>query len=186
MRRIFGFRSRNYKSIYYREGTVKNAWKSHSIILNKNLVTHSCTPREYMGVKKLPLLSLFFLNIINRWTKCYSKTLALPKDNPTIARYIGKKPQITYCQVKSLKDQLIHSHLNNRVSLIPFAHQRRSTYPCGTCNFCNWIWRGRKVHLLNGQSWTPQFGIDSQTVGVVYYMECKCKAFYVGKMRRHL
>lgn len=57
-------------------------------------------------------------------------------------------------------------------------------FHCGKCNFCNWIWKGRSVHLPNGQSLTLWFAINWQTMGVVYYMKCRCKAFHVGKKKR--
>lgn len=103
-----------------------------------------------------------------------------------MARYVSPKPTITYKRAKPLRDHLTKSHLpkGSTSSQTHYRPKNRGTFPCGKCEFCEWIKPNRYIILPNISTWTPQYPIDCQTVGVVYIMTFKCKAFYVGKTRR--
>lgn len=96
-----------------------------------------------------------------------------------ISKYIQPYPQITYRKSRSLKDQLVHSHLKTTTS----GGNHRGTAPCGRCEFCRFLTNSTEILLPSGGSFGPNFFVNCRSIGVVYIMKCECKAFYVGKKR---
>lgn len=94
-----------------------------------------------------------------------------------IAKYVNPYPQITYRKSRSLKDQLVHSHLMPRQG----GSSCRGTAPCGRCEFCRFPMNPAELALPNGRICKPHFFANCQSIGVVYYMVCDCQAFYVEK-----
>lgn len=97
-----------------------------------------------------------------------------------IAKYVNPYPQLTYRKSRSLKDQLVHSHLMPRQG----GSSRRGTAPCGKCEICRFLFNSAELALPNGRIYKPHFFVNFQSIGVVYYLVCVCQAFYVGKTKR--
>lgn len=61
----------------------------------------------------------------------------------------------------------------------------QAQYPCGGCNYCRYILQGENIDLPNCAIFAPKRRVTCQSIGVIYLMKCRCRAFYVGKTKHN-
>lgn len=72
----------------------------------------------------------------------------------------------------------------SKKKLIIKSLQTTGTAPCNKYNCCRYTLNATQITLPNGREYRFNLYANYQTVGIVYYMECECKAFYVRKTKR--
>lgn len=107
----------------------------------------------------------------------------LLREDPVLCQYVRDTPEIVFRKSPSIGDKLTASHYrpNHHVNT-----PLKGIYPCGQCTQCPWIQAGTSFHLPIGDKFSPGFYATRYTLGVIYLMMCKCRAFYVGKTIRPL
>lgn len=104
-------------------------------------------------------------------------------DDPKINTFIADHPSIIYKRATSIKDLLVSSEYKS-------VQQRNQhcpifgTFKCGQCSVCSLMRKDKTFCLPNGEMFKPTPFVNCHTRGVVYYMECKCGAYYVGKTKQ--
>lgn len=106
-------------------------------------------------------------------------------DDPKLKTFLPKQPSITFRRATSLKDTLVQSEFKNQHKRSKQCHITGS-FPCGHCTFCPLIRKAKSFRLPNGEIFKPSHFANCQTRGVVYFMECDCGAYYIGKTKQEL
>lgn len=91
---------------------------------------------------------------------------------------VGTRPQITYRKGQSLKDRLVHSHLDHPVQPSNWlSSQIRGCYQCDNCvpSF---------LVSQTGQKFNIPYYINCKTTFVIYKATCICGKEYIGKTIR--
>lgn len=103
--------------------------------------------------------------------------------DPDLLDTVGTRPQITYRKGKSIKDRLVHSHLDPPVQPSSWlSSQIRGCYRCGKCISCRFILTGPYfVSNQMGQKFNIPYYINCKTTFVIYKATCKCGKEYIGK-----
>lgn len=110
-----------------------------------------------------------------------TKNWHLLAEHHTLAKYIRPTPEVVFRRARSLRDQLTSSHYT---PTRPLRSGPNGTFKCRDCPWCPWVHEGRHFVLPNGETLTPCTFANCGTKGVIYLMNCVCKAFYVGKTIR--
>ncbi|OCT95583.1 hypothetical protein XELAEV_18013271mg [Xenopus laevis] len=102
-----------------------------------------------------------------------------------LSSVIGTKPTITFRRSKNLRDQLVHSHLNNKGKPTRLENKTKGCHKCGSCLACPyiekaWVYVGRDDKPI----YTLEHSMNCKTSGVIYVMTCQCGKCYVGKTKR--
>lgn len=113
-------------------------------------------------------------NIINKYWP-------LLTDDPVLSSYVTKNPSIAYRRSRSLKDTLVSSHFPE-TNTLP-SQTTKGTFPCGCCVVCESLDTRQKVILPGGVKWSQKHQFMCSSMGGIYFLQCTCKAFYVGKTR---
>lgn len=111
----------------------------------------------------------------------FEKYWFLLKEDSVLSGYMADRPSITYRRARSLRDELVRSHFvdsTTRLSDPP------TTTPCGSCEACPFVDTRGRVTLPNGELWVQKHSASCHTTGVIYWLQCVCGDFYVGKTRR--
>lgn len=101
---------------------------------------------------------------------------------PYCKQIIKNVPEITFRRAPSLKDRLVQSHFEISQSL---SNQTNcGTFPCGTCDVREYVDAKTKFKLPNGRWHSIQHRVTCQKSGVIYFAQCLCGGFYIGKTKR--
>lgn len=98
--------------------------------------------------------------------------------DPTLSKYLGPHPEITYRRSRSIKDCLLHSHYHKSWDR---QDESLGLFRCGSCDFCHLLLEGPSFTLPNGRTHFLRHHITCLTKGVIYIILCRCGAFYIGK-----
>lgn len=101
--------------------------------------------------------------------------------DPTLCKYLGDHPEITFKHAGSIRDRLVRSQYaksSKRQQDVP------GIFRCGSCNYCHLLMEGPSVTLPDGQTHKVPHHISCLTKGIIYTILCQCRAFYIGKIIR--
>ncbi|OCT63445.1 hypothetical protein XELAEV_18044541mg [Xenopus laevis] len=102
-----------------------------------------------------------------------------------LSSVIGTKPTITFRRSKNLRDQLVHSHLNNKGKPTWLENKTKGCHKCGSCLACPYIEKALAyVGREDKPIYTLEHFMNCKTSGVIYVMTCQCGKRYVGKTKR--
>lgn len=104
-------------------------------------------------------------------------------DDPKLRHFVSNQPAITYKRATSIKDRLVQSQYKNENKRSKHCSVVGS-FLCGHCSYCPLIRKEESFHLPNGETFRPTHFVNCQTRGVVYFMECECGTYYVGKTKQ--
>lgn len=151
---------------YVKEVILTAIWKRHLIEpkpnVRENLIYKSKTQSQIQPVRIITTYSKRHRQV----KQVMSRNWPLLPADPIVSKYIGKQPQITYRQSKSLKDRLVQRHytVSKNSTTSP------ETFPSRTCDCCQNMLNNQEELLPNNQIHLIKHRVTCQTPGIVLYI----------------
>lgn len=105
----------------------------------------------------------------------------LLKTDPVIGKDIPTFPLMTFRKARSLRDKLVHSHLDSTPNRVGYFGEIKGFFPCGKCKACVASKRTLtyQVKGVKGGKKIMKF-LTCTTTHCVYCLRCPCGLRYVG------
>ncbi|XP_077339255.1 uncharacterized protein LOC143983433 [Lithobates pipiens] len=165
----------------YSRSCLRRAFNKVVTLPRKDLLFSKKTRDDPMG--NLPRITMRFTKQHNIIYNIIQKYWPILSDDPKIGRFVATRPSISFKRASSLHDRLVQSEYMSAAKRSKHCSVFGS-FPCNHCSCCKYIRRDKTFCLPNGGIFRPIHFVNCQTRGIVYFMECECGAYYVGKTKQ--